>query len=88
MKALYLQEDVLYKDMVSTLLDTINEEHNPTGNKCHRMIIFDHHYEASKHKLKYRRTKARILRKQEVTVPTGNMFTYEDIASALAHRGL
>ena len=87
-KALYLQEDVLYKDMVSTLLGTINEDHNPTGSKCHRMIIFDHPYEASKQKLKYRRAKARILRKQGVTVPTGNMFTYQDIASALAHRGL
>ena len=86
-EALYLQEDALDKDIVSTSLETIHEDRNRTGYKCRRMTFFARPYSVSNEKIKSRRKRARILRKQGIKVPTGNMFTDQDVFHALTHRG-
>ena len=72
LKALYLQEDAT-QEPISTALETLHEDHDINGHKCHRITVFNP-IKASKLKLKHRRNRARILRKQGVMVPTGNMF--------------
>ena len=84
LKALYHQEGTT-QDTVSTALETVHEEHDIiVGHKHRRFTVFNP-YEASKLKLKHRRGRARILRKQGVTVPTGNMFSYQEVMLALAN---
>ena len=81
LKAYYLQEDVT-QEPVSTALETLHEDHDIKGHKCHRITDFNP-LKAIKLKLKHRRNRARILRKQGVKVPTGNMFSYQDVMLAL-----
>ena len=84
LKALYHQKGAT-QDTVSTALETVHEEHDIiVGHKHRRFTVFNP-YEASKLKLKHRRGRARILRKQGVTVPTGNMFSYQEVMLALAN---
>ena len=74
------------EETVSTYLETVHEDRDTPGNhkRC-RITVFDNPSDPSKHKLKCRRARARILRKQGVKVPRGFMFNIQDVISSLAH---
>lgn len=85
-EALYLQEGAHKRPTVSTSLETVHEDRDTTGRyKRRRITVFDNLYSSSKQKLKFRKDQAKILRKQGVKVPTGKMFTDQDVLSALSH---
>ena len=71
---------------MSMYLETVHEDRDTPGHhkRC-RIRVFDNPSDPSKHKLKCRRVRARILRKQGVKVPRGFMFNIQDVISALAH---
>ena len=84
LKSLYLQEGTTI-ETTSTALETLHEGRDLTrGHKYQRLTVFSP-YPSSKQKLKHRRNRAKVLRKQGVRVPSGNMFTYLDVKLALAH---
>ncbi|CAL4123254.1 unnamed protein product [Meganyctiphanes norvegica] len=86
-EALYLQKDVNNNKTVSAGLVTIHERREIAtfGHKRRRITVFGEPHAASKQKLRYREVRASRLKRRGVKVPTGKMFTQQDVASALSH---